>query len=79
MPESFSCPRCGAESHHPDDVENGYCGSCRDYTGGKDSRIAFQEFLRTGRIPGWRERALIDLATRDAAREAAQNVEWWTR
>ena len=30
---SFTCPRCGAESHHPKDEEHGYCGRCHDFTG----------------------------------------------
>jgi hypothetical protein len=30
---SFTCPRCGAESHHPMDAAEGYCGACHDWTG----------------------------------------------
>lgn len=30
---SFTCPRCGATSHNPNDVEAGYCGRCHDWTG----------------------------------------------
>ena len=30
---SFTCPRCGATSYHPKDIEFGYCGRCHDYTG----------------------------------------------
>lgn len=30
---SFKCPRCGATSYNPDDIANGYCGACRDWTG----------------------------------------------
>lgn len=26
------CPRCGATSHHPMDVQEGYCGRCHDWT-----------------------------------------------
>jgi hypothetical protein len=29
----FTCPRCGRTSHHPDDVREGYCGACHDWTG----------------------------------------------
>lgn len=29
----FTCPRCGAVSHHPKDEEHGYCGRCHDFTG----------------------------------------------
>lgn len=28
----FVCPRCGAVSAHPDDVREGYCGRCHDWT-----------------------------------------------
>jgi ribosomal protein S27AE len=30
---SFTCPVCGAVSHHPDDVAEGYCGKCHAWTG----------------------------------------------
>lgn len=30
---SFTCPRCGMTSHHPEDVRQGYCGNCHDWTG----------------------------------------------
>lgn len=30
---SFTCPRCGAVSHHPKDEQQGYCGRCHDFTG----------------------------------------------
>jgi hypothetical protein len=29
---SFTCPRCLWVSYHPDDLTNGYCGHCHDYT-----------------------------------------------
>ena len=32
-PPSFTCPRCGRVSYHPDDVAAGYCGACHDWTG----------------------------------------------
>jgi hypothetical protein len=31
-PPSFTCPRCGARSFHPEDVRFGYCGRCHDWT-----------------------------------------------
>lgn len=31
-PPSIRCPRCGRISHHPDDVREGYCGACHDWT-----------------------------------------------
>ena len=30
---TFTCPRCGAVSHHPMDEDYGYCGKCHDFTG----------------------------------------------
>jgi hypothetical protein len=32
MRPSITCPRCGATSHHPDDVDQGYCGRCHWWT-----------------------------------------------
>lgn len=32
QPEPFTCPRCGAVSHNPHDLEQGYCGRCRWWT-----------------------------------------------
>lgn len=29
----FTCPSCGATSHHPEDLANRYCGACREFTG----------------------------------------------
>jgi len=29
----FTCPRCGRTSYHPEDIREGYCGACRDWTG----------------------------------------------
>ena len=28
----FTCPRCGKVSHHPRDLQEGYCGLCHDWT-----------------------------------------------
>ena len=33
--EPFTCPRCGAVSHHPMDALEGYCGACHDWTGSR--------------------------------------------
>lgn len=29
---SITCPTCGATSHHPRDVAEGYCGACHWWT-----------------------------------------------
>lgn len=31
----FTCPRCGRTSRNPNDIHEGYCGACHDWTGGK--------------------------------------------
>lgn len=30
---SITCPACGMTSYHPDDIREGYCGNCHDWTG----------------------------------------------
>lgn len=30
---SFTCPRCGLTSHNLNDIVEGYCGNCHDWTG----------------------------------------------
>jgi ribosomal protein L37E len=30
--ESITCPRCGMTSYNPDDIDEGYCGNCHDWT-----------------------------------------------
>lgn len=30
---SITCPRCGRTSWNPNDVREGYCGACHDWTG----------------------------------------------
>jgi hypothetical protein len=29
---SITCPQCGATSYNPNDVREGYCGRCNDWT-----------------------------------------------
>lgn len=31
----FTCPRCGMTSHNPNDIREGYCGNCHDWTGAR--------------------------------------------
>lgn len=31
--EFFECPVCHMKSHHPNDIKEGYCGACHDFTG----------------------------------------------
>lgn len=30
--QSFTCPRCRRTSYNPNDVREGYCGACHDWT-----------------------------------------------
>jgi ribosomal protein L37E len=31
---SITCPRCGRTSYNPNDIREGYCGHCHDWTQG---------------------------------------------
>ena len=31
--QAVVCPRCEMISFHPDDIREGYCGNCHDWTG----------------------------------------------
>lgn len=31
--DKFTCPRCGMTSFNPNDIAQGYCGNCHDWTG----------------------------------------------
>lgn len=28
---SYTCPRCGRTSHHPEDEKNRYCAACKEF------------------------------------------------
>lgn len=30
---SITCPVCKMTSYHPEDIRQGYCGNCHDFTG----------------------------------------------
>ena len=46
MSESITCPRCGMTSHNPNDVREGYCGNCHDWTSPRHGvRDEFREEL----------------------------------
>jgi transposase len=32
MGPTITCPVCGKTSHNPNDVREGYCGYCHDWT-----------------------------------------------
>lgn len=51
--DSITCPRCLHTSYNPNDVREGYCGYCHDWTGGNAVRpsAASAEVDRLGRSP----------------------------
>lgn len=48
---SFTCPRCGATSYHPEDERNGYCGRCHDWTALKAGDVL--RLRKEGSGDGW--------------------------
>jgi hypothetical protein len=64
---SITCPRCGRTSHSPDDVREGYCGACHDWTGlpaGTTSGDALREAreireARQAQVGAWMTRGWI--------------------
>jgi hypothetical protein len=47
---SFTCPRCGMTSHHPEDERQGYCGNCHDWTGSDGVRPVLESDLNRALI-----------------------------
>lgn len=49
---SITCQACGMTSHHPDDVDNLYCGHCHVFhyprTRDAEFRLVYQFLLRVG-------------------------------
>lgn len=71
---SVTCPRCGMTSHHPTDVEKGYCANCHDTTSGEFSVLAMADFVRTGELPEWRVKWLESKAVDAAVHEAVEHL-----
>lgn len=46
-PLSVTCPRCGRTSYHPDDIADGYCGDCHDWTSPRPHRSGGDGILRS--------------------------------
>lgn len=40
--ESYTCPKCGMTSYHPDDVKNEYCANCHQTKG----ELEFEKLLK---------------------------------
>lgn len=34
---SITCPKCNMTSYNPNDIREGYCGNCHDWTGSRDA------------------------------------------
>ncbi|HEY7009046.1 MAG TPA: hypothetical protein VH395_08910 [Jatrophihabitantaceae bacterium] len=47
---SFTCPRCGRTTYHPDDVAHGYCGACHWWTG--DPELGAPEVIEQAELEG---------------------------
>lgn len=50
---SFTCPRCGAVSHHPLDLAEGYCAKCQDWTGSSVQDLAIEGSCEALGSPEW--------------------------
>lgn len=49
MPDTFTCPRCGAVSHNQTDVAERYCGQCQAFV---DDMTAAEERIYVDIIDG---------------------------
>lgn len=47
LPESITCPRCGAISFNPTDIREGYCGACHDWTARPTLTVEIDEWDST--------------------------------
>jgi hypothetical protein len=65
---AFTCPRCGRTSHHPEDEEFGYCGSCHEFTQPppRSHPVAFRVWVND-RLA---DETTIELGTHD------ERIEW---
>jgi len=52
VPPSSSCPRCGMCSAHPDDIREGWCGHCHDWTRFEDVIAAIARGDAAGAVWG---------------------------
>lgn len=66
---TFTCPRCRRTSHNPNDVREGYCGACHDWTAADAHRAPAMSAQER------RDRDLIARHLRAAA--SAVNVADW--
>jgi hypothetical protein len=67
MTDAFTCPRCGATSHNPSDLREGYCGRCHDWA--REPRGEFSVWVF---FPDDRHEARIRFVGARVAFEAAE-------
>jgi ribosomal protein S27AE len=48
--DSIVCPKCGAESFNPNDIREGYCGKCHDWTSDIDCPCPAVHFTSRSRV-----------------------------
>jgi hypothetical protein len=60
----FTCPRCGATSHNPNDVEEGYCGRCHAWTRDEQPWSLTGHARQQMEARGVERRTLYDVLTR---------------
>lgn len=50
--DSITCPICNKTSYHPDDIAQGYCGFCHDWTGETPAGVKIVNELRGKKLVG---------------------------
>jgi hypothetical protein len=50
---SITCPRCGRTSYNLNDIREGYCGNCHDWTSAKPVQIVCDPQLLDYNAKGW--------------------------
>lgn len=48
QPDVFTCPDCGRRSTHPEDIRQGYCRACHDWTGNRPAGTPPRTFATGG-------------------------------
>jgi hypothetical protein len=72
-PDAITCPRCGATSHNPNDIAEGYCGRCHWWT--SDAQLGAPDVIAAAEQAGaithpWRPHHDDDRMDRFAPRSA---------
>ena len=66
MTDSITCPVCGRTSYHPQDVKEGYCGNCHDWTSAPTCSWCFETQTLTKVNDRYACITHIDIAMREA-------------